>query len=127
MILKEKETMAIGKSKRPAAQAAPQAKPIQKADRYLSMAVSELDRANKAGRLEAQTVHTMRACAAAQLATIFRDVALTDLQMQNRQSSATPSLHPHHRRPGQGKSQQCRALDTPHGRQYPPLRRGVAR
>jgi hypothetical protein len=39
---------------------------------YLSFARAELDRANKAGRLEAQTVHATRASAAATIALVLQ-------------------------------------------------------
>ena len=44
----------------------------QKIARYRGMAESELERANKAGRLDAQTVHTTRATAAATIALSYQ-------------------------------------------------------
>ncbi|HEX3461748.1 MAG TPA: hypothetical protein VHT49_12645 [Acidimicrobiales bacterium] len=42
--------------------------------KYLSFARSELDRANKAGRLDAQAVHANRASAAATIALVIQTV-----------------------------------------------------
>jgi hypothetical protein len=51
---------------------------LNKAERHANFAESELARANKAGRLEAQAVHAGRAAAATGIATVYAVVHLLE-------------------------------------------------
>lgn len=66
--------MALGKKPAAVAPAAARMTALQFVDHYSKMAAGELSRANKAGRLDAQTVHATRSIAASNLALLNLEI-----------------------------------------------------